>query len=224
MSTDRLRFPSDLPEWQRSGRFFLGAIALHLAVLFYPLRIAVGKMEMPPTGSVIVRLVDAVKALPVSEPPATVQPPTPPRERRQPTPRPVLAVAAEQVATPTSFAVPAPLPTPTPAAERSSAPVAAPAPVSLTPARYDAAYLHNPRPNYPSLSRRLAEEGKVLLKVKVSANGQALAVDVDKSSNFERLDEAAKQAVARWRFVPAKRGDENIEASVIVPLVFRLEE
>ncbi|MDP2881955.1 MAG: energy transducer TonB [Azonexus sp.] len=90
-------------------------------------------------------------------------------------------------------------------------------------ARFDAAYLNNPEPKYPPLSRRLGEEGKVLLKVRVTVDGQPSAVDLEKTSSFERLDEAARQAVARWRFVPAKRGNEAIEATVIVPVVFRLD-
>ena len=63
----------------------------------------------------------------------------------------------------------------------------------------------------------------MLLKVRVTVEGMAAAVDLEKTSGFERLDDAARQAVARWRFVPAKRGDEPIEASVIVPIVFRLD-
>jgi len=97
------------------------------------------------------------------------------------------------------------------------------APASVTEARFDAAYLHNPRPVYPPLSRRLGEQGKVLLRIRVSPQGQAAAVDLEKSSNFQRLDEAASQVVAQWRFVPARRGDEAVEATVIVPIVFRLE-
>jgi protein TonB len=91
-------------------------------------------------------------------------------------------------------------------------------------ARFDAAYLNNPRPAYPAASRRLGEEGKVVLKVRVAADGRALAVNLEKGSNFERLDEAARQAVARWRFIPARRGDEAVESSVMVPLVFRLDD
>lgn len=98
---------------------------------------------------------------------------------------------------------------------------ATPAPVS--PALFDAAYLNNPRPDYPRMSRRLGEEGKVLLRVRVRADGTASTVDLEKGSNFDRLDEAARQAVLRWRFVPAKRGNEAVEASVIVPIVFRLD-
>jgi protein TonB len=98
------------------------------------------------------------------------------------------------------------------------------APVLATAPRFNATYLHNPAPVYPPSSRRLGEEGKVLLHVKVSAAGQPVAVDLEKSSNFERLDEAARHAVARWRFVPAKRGEEAVEGSVIVPIVFRLDD
>ena len=105
-----------------------------------------------------------------------------------------------------------------------AAPPAPPAPpVAVVAARFDADYLHNPKPVYPALSRRNAEEGKVLLKVRVSAQGTALDVAISKSSTFARLDKAAAEAVAQWRFVPAKRGDEPVESSVIVPITFALE-
>ena len=78
-------------------------------------------------------------------------------------------------------------------------------------------------PAYPALSRRLGEEGKVLLKVRVSAQGSALEVAVSKSSGFPRLDAAGVDAVTRWRFVPARRGDEAIESSVVVPITFALD-
>ncbi|MCL2636270.1 MAG: energy transducer TonB, partial [Betaproteobacteria bacterium] len=61
------------------------------------------------------------------------------------------------------------------------------------------------------------------LLVQVTADGRAGAVELKNSSNYARLDEAARRAVAGWRFVPARRGDEAVEASVIVPIVFRLD-
>jgi len=91
----------------------------------------------------------------------------------------------------------------------------------LTAARFDADYLHNPAPAYPAQSRRLKEEGTVLLLVRVSAEGTPLSVEVRNSSGFERLDEAGLQAVRQWRFVPAKRGSENVAASVLVPIQFK---
>jgi periplasmic protein TonB len=91
-----------------------------------------------------------------------------------------------------------------------------------TPPRFDAAYLHNPAPVYPLMSRRLQETGRVWLKVKVSPQGRALQVEVHQSSGVVRLDEAARQAVATWRFQPARQGGEAVEASVLVPITFDL--
>ncbi len=92
---------------------------------------------------------------------------------------------------------------------------------ALTAARFDADYLHNPAPAYPAQSRRLKEEGTVLLLVRVSAEGTPLSVEIRNSSGFDRLDEAGLQAVRQWRFVPAKRGSENVAASVLVPIQFK---
>lgn len=92
---------------------------------------------------------------------------------------------------------------------------------ALTAARFDADYLHNPAPAYPSQSRRLKEEGTVLLLVRVSAEGTPLSVEIRTSSGFERLDEAGVQAVRQWRFVPAKRGNESVAAAVLVPIQFK---
>ncbi len=59
--------------------------------------------------------------------------------------------------------------------------------------------------------------------MRVSAQGTALDVADQKSSGFPRLDAAAQDAVTRWRFVPARRGDEAIESSVVVPITFALD-
>ncbi|MFZ9759375.1 MAG: TonB family protein, partial [Burkholderiaceae bacterium] len=72
--------------------------------------------------------------------------------------------------------------------------------------RFDADYLNNPKPGYPMMSKRLGEEGQVLLRVLVSSQGSAEQVQLLRSSGFPRLDEAAQEAVAKWRFVPAKVG------------------
>nr|MBL8412456.1 energy transducer TonB [Dechloromonas sp.] len=227
MSGLLLSLSSERPEWKRSGHFFAIAAALHGAVLFYPLQVAIGRIEVPPSETIMVRLTAAISAEPAKAPPsqpqmAPPQPATTAHKRQAPTPRPVLAMQPEQATAPTSFTVPATPTAPAPAAPSAPTPSAAPV-AAISAARFDAAYLNNPKPNYPPISRRLGEEGKVLLRVKVAADGAATEVDLEKSSSFERLDEAARQVVARWRFVPAKRGDQAIEASVIVPIVFRLD-
>ncbi|MCK5720199.1 MAG: energy transducer TonB [Thiomargarita sp.] len=88
---------------------------------------------------------------------------------------------------------------------------------------YKASYLHNSKPKYPRISRRRGEEGKVLLKVKVSKQGTANLVQVKQSSGYQRLDNAAYQAVNRWLFVPAKENGQVVSGWVIIPIIFKLD-
>ncbi|QTQ37815.1 TonB-like protein [Aromatoleum petrolei] len=90
--------------------------------------------------------------------------------------------------------------------------------------RYDAAYLENPAPQYPKLSRRRGEQGKVTLRVRVRADGRAEGVEIAHSSGHPRLDDAARETVQSWRFVPARQGETPIESSLLVPIVFRLDD
>lgn len=89
--------------------------------------------------------------------------------------------------------------------------------------RFDAAYLQNPEPDYPSLSKRFGEEGRVILRVLVNPEGQPEQVEIRQSSGHVRLDQAALGTVRRWRFTPARRGAERLAAWVLVPLSFQLD-
>lgn len=90
------------------------------------------------------------------------------------------------------------------------------------PPKFGAAYLNNPAPTYPSLSRRSGEQGRVLLRVLVSENGLAESVQLDSSSGYEKLDRAAIEAVKKWSFIPAKRSNQPVSAYVLVPVKFSL--
>lgn len=92
----------------------------------------------------------------------------------------------------------------------------------IEPPRFGVAYLNNPAPDYPSMSRRMGEEGRVLMKVLVTAAGEASDVQLEKSSGSDRLDNAAINAVKRWRFVPAKKNNLPLSAYVLVPMKFAL--
>lgn len=92
------------------------------------------------------------------------------------------------------------------------------------PLRFNAAYLSNPAPLYPYAARRSGEQGTVTLRVRVTRDGVASEVMVEKSSGSQHLDAAALEAVKAWRFAPARRGIEAIESWMLVPIVFRLEE
>lgn len=93
----------------------------------------------------------------------------------------------------------------------------------IEPPKFGVAYLNNPAPKYPRLSRRAEEQGRVLLKVLVSAEGAAQEVSIEKSSRHHRLDKAAIAAVKRWRFIPAKKGNIALSAYVLVPINFALK-
>ena len=68
-----------------------------------------------------------------------------------------------------------------------------------------ASHLNNPAPAYPAVSRRLGEQGLVVLRVLIGADGQVQKVEVKESSGFERLDRQAIDTVTRWRFVPGTK-------------------
>lgn len=198
------------------------AILVHVLLLYAVLYISVKNelIQLPPTISA--RLLPMVEEKKIEPPKPLPPPPKPVPQVRRPKvqPPPVLAVASS-ANTSSSFVVAPQPPAPPPQPVVAEAPPAPPAP--LVAARFDADYLHNPKPIYPPLSRRQSEEGKVLLKVRVSAKGEALEVTISKSSGFPRLDNAALDAVTQWRFVPAKRGDEAVDSSVVVPITFAFE-
>ena len=87
---------------------------------------------------------------------------------------------------------------------------------------FDAAYLNNPAPYYPNAAKQRGIQGKVLLAVAVKTDGTAASVVVSRSSGSSILDEAALDAVKQWRFIPAKRSGQLVQANVVVPVEFKI--
>lgn len=87
---------------------------------------------------------------------------------------------------------------------------------------FDAEYLNNPAPHYPRLARKRGIQGKVFLNVTVGVDGRAKDVSISHSSGSSILDLAALDAVKQWNFIPAKRSGKTVQASVIVPLEFKI--
>lgn len=199
-----------------------GAIAAHAALL------AMAALALPTQKLVrtitplAVRLIEQLPQVP--SPPQLPSPKPHRAPQPPPAPQPVPVAAAKAISTAAAdFAVSMPLPAPAPAPAPAPVAATAAAPAPITPARFDADYLHNPQPVYPAASRRLGEQGKVLLRVHVGADGRAEKVELKLGSGFARLDRAAQDAVGLWRFVPARRGTEPVAAWVQVPIVFQLE-
>jgi protein TonB len=104
------------------------------------------------------------------------------------------------------------------------APVVAPAPAKVELPSSKADYLHNPPPDYPRMSVRLGEQGQVVVKVLIGADGVPQKVELQTSSGFERLDKSALDAAMRWRYVPGKRGGVAEAMWYQVPITFNLKK
>ena len=76
---------------------------------------------------------------------------------------------------------------------------------------------------YPSASRRLHEEGRVVVSITIDATGKAGAMKVTQGSGFERLDAAAECVIRRLTFNPGRRDGQPVEAQAVLPIVFKLE-
>jgi periplasmic protein TonB len=170
--------------------------------------------------------------------PEKPQPPAPPKPAPAPAPKtvqiikktftpppsPVVPVVnttpSEQAITvaPTLPAPPAPPVIATP--PTSTAP---PTPTQMKTISSGVEYLQPPQPEYPAISKRMAEEGRVLLRVLVNTKGRPEHVEVSKSSGFARLDEAGRQAISRVVFKPYIDNGNAVAVYVIVPITFQLD-
>lgn len=187
------------------------------------------KSAQPMQVSLIVPPAPEPALVPIIEPPKPVVQPKPKLKKVVEKIRP-LEVPAERMVEATTVEVkettPEPLPTPVQeAVEVKAPPKAEPVVVEekVEPPKFGVAYLQNPQPEYPRMSKRLGEEGRVLLHVLVDPQGSPAEVALKKTSGHERLDEAAIAAVKAWRFVPAKKNNVAMSAYVDVPVKFSLQ-
>lgn len=206
------------PSSAARGGLLTAVIGLHVGVL---LLVLAAKTVVPRIVEIPL-IVDFLQPALVDKPPEAkplpVVKPQPVRQQRTPapkTPAPIIDATQSDVPAPSPPAV---VPTDTRPTQASSAGE----PVSQ--ARFDADYLRNPAPPYPPLSRRMGEEGKVLLRVSVTPQGTADSVEIRTSSGSPRLDDAARKTVRDWKFIPARRGDTPFQSWVLVPIIFKLEQ
>lgn len=129
------------------------------------------------------------------------------------------AVEAKATATRTEHSSPS-----TAAATSSAlAPARTPTTELIQPPSSKASYLNNPQPPYPAISRRLGEQGRVVVRVLISAQGHAKQVDIGQSSGSARLDQAALDTVMTWRFVPGRRAGVAEDMWYQVPISFSID-
>lgn len=239
---DTPTYPASRPQNPAKWPAVLIAASLHLAWLALPSDDTQKEVITPPKP-IMVNWVDAPVAKTAAAPaPKAKAKPEPKLEKPKPKPRPKAFKPQPVVATQRQTAAEINVPVEEPVIEKetteASAPTQpAPAISSASPTNspaeseqrptslpsLNADYLNNPPPSYPPQSRELGEQGKVLLRVLVNADGDVEQVNLRKSSGYQRLDQAAQDSVKQWRFVPAKRGDQAVTAWVVVPISFSLE-
>jgi protein TonB len=83
-------------------------------------------------------------------------------------------------------------------------------------------YVREPSPRYPPQSRRLREQGLVVLRVVIDEHGAASSIEIETSSGHARLDDAARDAVLRAAFRPYVEDGEPRRALVLIPIEFAL--
>ena len=197
-------------------------LAAHGALLYFLFK----QQLIPPPeqlATVFVNFIPAARPKEESKP--EPPPPTPKPQPSKKTPQSRQLVAEAPVLAPSEpVALPSqPDPEPEPVVEAPpSAPQMPAGPVTLS-SELSVACPHLNAPVYPALSRRLGEEGKLVLRVELDESGQVNIAQVVNSSGYKRLDEAAMAAVKTWRCNPPMRSGNPVRAIALQPFNFVLQ-
>jgi len=206
----------------------VGAIlAAHVAGLWALLQIREVRERVADVAPMFVSLIAPEPPKPVILPP----PPPPPVPQPSPKRPPPVVIAAAPSPAPAPFVVPAPPPDvpPPPVPPPVVAAVVAPQPAPPPPPKIIPAsavqYLGDPPvPEYPRLSIRAGETGRVMLRIYIDEAGLPRTVQVDRSSGHVRLDEAGAAAMRKARFKPYTENGQAVAGWAFVPLDFALEK
>ena len=204
--------PSTYASRQRQPRKHLISITLVLVLhglLLWAIQSGLAREVVKLTESTV-----EVLLLSDNRPPPPPAPPAPPPPKT-PTPPVIAPTAATPVIT-------------TPTAPAAAAPSTAPtAPAPAAPSVRTGAVIQPgascAKPDYPSASRRLEEEGTVTLKFLIGADGRVLQAEIEKTSGFNRLDEAARNALSKCQFRPGTVDGKPEQSWASIKYTWRLE-
>lgn len=197
------------------GTGLVTVAALHVTVLAALLQLGSVGNSVSEAGPLFVSVIAAGRPEVEVLPPAKISP------KKEP---PRLITSEAQSTSPMGFVAP-PLPVEpvavVPAVEGAPAlPVAAPVPKVVTSVEY----IRRPQVEYPAASRRLGEQGRVLLRVLIDLNGRAERIEAHTSSGSRRLDEAAIKAAGEAVYRPYTENGQPIPVWALVPTVFELSD
>ena len=204
---------------------FAVVLALHGALLYSLWQYRL----LPPPSKAVTLFVSLLQDPPKPEPERPKPIPVKPqavkldRPRAPDSPPPPQLVAQAPVLSPSEPVAPPPAPARIEAPPEPAPPPPKPVGPVVLSGDLSVSCPDRPPPAYPSISRRLGEEGKVVLRVELDEGGQIDHAAIMTSSGYARLDEAALAAVRRWRCNPAKRGGIMVRAIALQPFKFGLE-
>ena len=196
---------------------FLLVVVMHLAIGYALVSGLARKAVEVIRGPIETKLIEELKKLPPPDKP----PPSPPKQKVEPPPY----VPPSEVAV-TAPVINAPAITVTQTVAPKVAPVEAP-PVPTKLVHHvlpviDAAK-NCRKPEYPAASKRLEEEGQVLLRFMIDEGGKVIESRIETSSGFARLDEAARMALSQCQFKPGTADGKPERSWASLKYVWRLE-
>ncbi len=210
-----------------STKIFLALLGVSLLVHAWFIHTRIARIEppridLPQANTTEILLVEELPPPPMPEPapeptPVSTPEPTPPPLEPEEV---VTAEESPEIAQPTPEPTPTPRPTPKPTPKpepRLEKPK--PATVANVP---KPVVIRNTPPSYPEIARRNGWEGRVLVRVEVSAEGRPVSTAIARSSGYGVLDQAALRAVKSWRFQPRTVAGLPAPGSVEVPVNFSL--
>ncbi len=196
--------------WPRVGAWS-GSISIHLFIVAFLL--------LPGAAIQIIRHADIVPIVDLITPPPPSTPvpvlPAPAPLKPHPHVARITPVVEPVATTPTIMPVTVDIAPP--------AITAAPANTATETAPRAIAYGQRTQVAYPIEALRDREQGTVILRVLVGADGSVLGVEIERSSGSRSLDRAAREAVGKWRFHPATRNGVAHSAWASVPVTFNLK-
>ncbi len=173
----------------------------------------------------------AAESIPQPAPPKPV-PRVKPKVEPKPVPKAAKPTPQPVTQSPAPSPTPAPAaadPTPAPAAPAPAAPAAAPGPARETmqvsaPKNVPTLQCNFVKPDYPSMSRRRGESGTAYVHFVVGVTGKIESIDLQKSSGYPRLDDAALDAMRSTTCRPYIENGQAIRAARTQPYSFGLTD
>lgn len=80
------------------------------------------------------------------------------------------------------------------------------------------------KPDYPAISRKKGEEGRVVLLVEIASDGEVGEIDIINSSGYSRLDLAAIDAAKLSLYEPALEMEKPVRSKKEIAVTFKLDE